>query len=368
MPSTILRTIDDIPDLAFLHIISFLDVKQRVGIELVCKRWLSLSRASWAFLTRFAFPIESSASFSTDRRRVFETTLDLLDRMCHPLAEITALRALTLRIPPYPPGTILSKSDLTSTPEDPPLSVLFRSIARLCPVLESLSLDTGTLGNSEPLPEILLELFGATPAVEEPKLIHVEGTAGSVDAAPPPTSLDNFSVSQPPADDDQEGLILHDLDEAIKSVASSKRRFCGNQLKRLSIRNFHGLNDEVLREIVVRCPRLEVLDIFDAKSARGHFLQPINDAMVRLKSLQLCSSPLVDDESISAIIASPSAPTLEELKLNNCRRITGRGLEKLGTLVAGKTLKRLELSSNFRDVQLETMFVNGNNCLQVGRR
>ena len=57
-------TMDVIPDLVLLRIFNMLEVKQRVKIELVCKRWLDLSRASWSLMTKF-----SSSSIKTDRFR-----------------------------------------------------------------------------------------------------------------------------------------------------------------------------------------------------------------------------------------------------------------------------------------------------------
>ena len=43
-----------LPDLPLLRVFDFLSIPDKVRLELVCKRWLRLSRASWTNLTRFS--------------------------------------------------------------------------------------------------------------------------------------------------------------------------------------------------------------------------------------------------------------------------------------------------------------------------
>ena len=325
-----------LPDLALLRVFHFLPIPDKVRLELVCKRWLRLSRDSWVTLTRFSsyesvyakkddkLPWEEEkeeAATEEEKEKAATAFFTLLQRMRHPRTSLTSLTSLEIDNRIFWLAGFMDVN-WSRYNEEKPTMLGFHTIACLCPYVRTFSVTSPRVTfPRDPDPEAFPEFLhdGATD----------EGDSNQDDGA---------------------------FDEELSTTSA------------------WGLKDKHVGQMLHPLPVLERLTIRNSPYVGGLFLKFL-PSVIRLKSL--CLSNMANNyartgratyahEVIDAIRASSSTESLEELVLESCKGLcTELALSNLSLLIGKKKLRKLSLKANTFNFIFgyEHMFFGGDNSL-----
>lgn len=344
--------IELMPDHVLVKIFSFLNVREKVRTELVCRRWLCLSRISWGFITSFVaadFPqLLKLRGFHASYATLL--TNDLFPRILRRMKN---------------PRTNLSSLEKLNTYSVPLGAFALKAIGDLCPNLKSLDLS-GSEISMEGLQHISKGCKGLKRVTLMACVLHENAAWCLLKDC---LQLTHLNLSDNP-------MILGDFfNLANSSLVSLDLSFCKK------------LKDSSLDQIVERCPLLQELDLsgcraltFDSLRGLGKLnlrtlrmtrlihirdevsWEPLFTGKTSLKEIDLSHNSCFQGmETLTAIIVN--CLDLEILNLSSCYSLNDLPIFASAMLGLLSSLKLLNLSNirfpqPFRLVELSSVWWN----------